>query len=225
MAAAVSAVGKIRAIDVAVRNHDGRGSVCYFEEGNANGALEEDRLSLGYIQTFFETSLFLRQTNNDTSARTDDLFHVFSMKESSMHILRNAAKEGGKRSIETTSRDLKRRSRRNRRSFSKKSTSDGGPRSRLDVSELRAYVRGAVTERKLHDVDVVVRVDENGVDRRQVKFIGQIVLLNLPGYRIRISATSFRQNAGGSVDEELAQFDVRQIEVWEDSQGLAHALP
>lgn len=36
MAAGVSAVGKIRAIDVAVRNHDGRGSVCYFEEGNAS---------------------------------------------------------------------------------------------------------------------------------------------------------------------------------------------
>lgn len=52
------------------------------------------------------------------------------------------------------------------------SASDGGPRGRLDVSELGAYVRGAVTEGKLHDVDVVVRVDENGVDRRQVKFIG-----------------------------------------------------
>lgn len=46
-----------------------------------------------------------------------------------------------------------------------KLTHDTGPSRLLDVSILGAHVGAAVTERQLHDVDVVVGVDEDGVQR------------------------------------------------------------
>ncbi|KAF7417405.1 hypothetical protein HZH68_000058 [Vespula germanica] len=85
------------------------------------------------------------------------------------------------------------------------STSDGGPRGRLDVSELGAYVRGAVTERELHDVDVVVRVDENGVDRRQAVALTRswlsLTSVKLKFGKIRRASPTHSRSCGKSCSE------------------------
>lgn len=46
-----------------------------------------------------------------------------------------------------------------------KLTHNTGPSRLVDVSVLRAHVDAAVTERQLHDVDIVIGVDEDGVER------------------------------------------------------------
>lgn len=73
-----------------------------------------------------------------------------------------------------------------------KLTHDTGPSRLLDVSVFCAHVGAAVTERQLHNVDVVVGVDEDGVERPWAQLVGDVIILKLAGYRVHVGTTGFR---------------------------------
>ena len=80
-------------------------------------------------------------------------------------------------------------------------------------------------KRQLHDVDVVIGVDQNCIDRGYVELISEAVVLEFPRYRVHQGAARFREHAGGGVHKQLGQFYVGEVETRRHSYGLSDAFP
>lgn len=80
-------------------------------------------------------------------------------------------------------------------------------------------------KRQLHDVDVVIGVDQDGIDRRYVELISEAVVLEFPRYRVHQGAASFREHAGGGVHEQLGQLYIGDVETGRHSYSLSDAFP